>query len=162
MITLTGGFCAGDTLTFNASIDNKSSRPIVYVTFTLVKKLTFYASGKSQTLTFEIASFKYSSKIEPRTCQKWTNNAVNIPDNCKATNNLSKIIKTNYEFLLNFGAGGFTTSTDCAIPIVIGTVPFKQMDNDSARMAFNDGPPSYEEALNHKYTPTPSAPYKNY
>jgi hypothetical protein len=134
----------------------------VYVAFTLVKKLTFHVSGKSKTLTFEIASFKYSSKIEPRTCQKWKNNAVNIPNNCKATNNLSKIIETNYELVLNFGAGGFTTSTDCVIPIVIGTVPFREMDTDSARMVFNEGPPSYEEAPRHNYSPAPSAPYKEY
>lgn len=85
---------------------------------------------------------------------------LDIPSEAKPTNDLSKIIKTKYEVVLRFSAGGFTTACDCVLPIVVGTERFEcdvPADYDVADdTVITDCPPSYEEAL--KSVTAPSAP----
>lgn len=155
------GYIPGQTLIFNVSIDNKSSRAITTTSVTLYKNIIFRALDESQsnkankTVKLEIASIKLPREIASRDKDKWQNQSLPIPINCIPSMQHSKIIKTNYELVLRFGAGGFTTSVDCVIPIVIGTVPFAC--DDCSGLGFtdlSDSPPSYEEALRQ----TPSAP----
>jgi hypothetical protein len=151
-----GGYIPGQSIKFNVIIDNKSSRAIVIKTVTLYKHMKFHASGQTKTDKLEIASVRLQTQVEPRSKEKWHNQILNIPRDCKASSQYSKIIEVKYELVLYFAAAGFTTGTDCSIPIVVGTEPFTGETSEvfSDFCNISDRPPSYEEAM----LVSPSAP----
>lgn len=152
-----GGYVPGEIITFNVSIDNKNRRAIKYATVSLYQNIKFRANGQNKNEKKEICSVKLDRVVEPRTTEKWHKLKLEIPRNCKPTNSISKIIEMKYELLLKFGSGGFSTPMYCAIPMVIGTVPFDEITQGTfAGFASNtDEPPTYEEALRQVPTAPP-------
>ncbi len=151
-----GGFIPGQAIKFHVTIDNKSSRAIKTKTVTLYKNIKFTASGETKTDKVEIASVRLQNDVEPRSTQKWHNQLLNIPGNCKPSSQHSKIIEVSYELVLYFAAGGFTIGSQCPIPIVIGTEPFTNeiVYASNTDLEDSDSPPTYDEAMRV----SPSAP----
>lgn len=158
------GYIPGQDIKFNIKIDNKSKRAINTISVYLYKTLIFQAQDKKKNIKVEIASIKIAHIVEPRSIKNFENKKLKIPNDCKATMNISKIIKTQYELILRFGAGGLTTVKDCNIPIFIGTIPFHEIyqEETSSYQAYGflstDGPPTYDEATKL----IPSAPPSEY
>ena len=140
----------GQAIIFNVIINNKSSRAINFIHVNLYKNLIFKTPKQTKTIKLEVASTNLRQVVAPRTVERWENQVLDIPSNLKATSNISRIIETNYIVVLRFGAGGFTTVMDCAIPIVIGTEPFEgegYVTASNGSEILSENPPSYEEAL---------------
>jgi len=93
----------------------------------LIELIRFHAKGKTKLCTRTIAMLHCARKIDSQETYEWTNKETNfiIPRVASTSNGTSKIIDISYLLKLNFSASGVSKSKDMPLPIVIGTMPFR-------------------------------------
>lgn len=115
-------------MTFNASVDNRSSRGIKKILASFVQHADFFGRESTQprlTHSFDIATYIYTGpKIGPRMQGKWANATFKIPTVCPSLLDTCRIIKVHYTLRLDVVFYGVSVDKKLHIPIVIGTVPF--------------------------------------
>ena len=133
----------GQAMLYDITIDNKNkSRDITYITVGLYKIITFITPKKTKTVKIELAESRILEIVPKLSKRTFENQLLDIPSETKATSDLSQIIKTKYQLVLWFGAGGWTLKMDCILPIVIGTERFA-----CDEPGYVEPPPCYEEAV---------------
>ncbi len=111
----------GESLIFNAFIDNKSDKDIKRMHVSLLQNIIFYAHKPKKTKSCfrNIASVSFNKRIPPRTTEYWKKGIIIIPPVISSSNESCKIIDINYTVVLSFDASGILISTSISIPIVI-------------------------------------------
>ncbi len=112
---------------FSAKIENKSSRDVKPMTLELIEQIRFHSTRKSKLCTRMIAKIRCPRKLDSQEIYEWTNRETNliIPPVASTSNGTCKIIDISYLLNLSFDASGLSVSTDLRIPIVIGTIPMR-------------------------------------
>ena len=130
------GFLSGQDFKFNATIDNKSTYVMNKVIFSIEQKIFCVANnGKKNSIERVVNEITFPKKVEKRICEEWSNVTVTIPPICPSSNNKSKIANISYLAKLVVVPNGAYSSFGVEIPIVIGTVPFAE-DNQNPKNEF--------------------------
>ena len=119
------GFVSGETLSFKAILDNKSSNSMKFVSFQIIQQILCITRYKSRMFERLVCELPYPNKINERTCEEWSNSVV-IPPVCPSSNGLSKVMNISYSAVLYVNPSGAHLGFYALIPIVIGTIPLTQ------------------------------------
>ncbi len=127
------------------------------MTLELIEQIRFHATQKTKLCTRIIAKINCPRKLDPQETFEWTNKETNltIPPLAATTNGTSKIIDISYLLKLNFSASGVSKSKDMAIPIVIGTKPFRdtnqlaQNSENNLSLQFKNLASTFENTINY-------------
>ena len=120
------GYVAGETIIFNATIDNRSSETIISLSAALEQHIFTRNSSKVE-FGYDIVALKYpGEKIDPYKLVNWSDVKLKIPTVCPSTIETCKIIKIEYKLTVVIVFIGFNKKR-VELPITIGTVPL----NDS-------------------------------
>ena len=130
------GFVSGEMLSFKTILDNKSSGSMKYVSFRILQHIDCITISSSCTFTRLVSELACPIKIKARMYEEW-NDSVIIPKICPSSNGTSKIMKIRYSAVLYVDPSDLHSDFDAFIPIVIGTVPIIQ-DNQNFEL------PSFE------------------
>jgi hypothetical protein len=111
----------GESLVFNAFIDNKSDKDIKRMDVSLLQNIIFYAHKpkKRKSCFRNIASISFNKIIPPRTIEYWKRGTLIIPPVISSSNETCKIIDINYTVIMSFDVSEVLISTRISIPIVI-------------------------------------------
>lgn len=144
---LKSGFVPGESILFNAEIDNRSNRELDSIKVKLVQDLKFHATTKSRTSQRNVAEVVYSNVIRPCSIESWNKGTLVIPPVCPSSNGACKIIEISYSVVFVFGASN-SIDSNLAIPIYIGTIPLRQLENTSNNTSSAyPSAPSYQECM---------------
>lgn len=139
---------------YDIKIENQNTtRDITYITVALNKIMKFITPTGTKIEKVTLCEQRVYEIVPKLSIRKFENQVLDVPSATKATSDLSKVIKTKYQLVLKFGAGGLTLKMDCILPMVIGTEPF-----ECDAPGYVESPPSYDEALRAGATALPSAP----
>lgn len=118
---------AGETIIFNATIDNRSSETIISLSAALEQHIFTRNSSKVE-FGYDIVALEYpGEKIDPYKLVNWSDVKLKIPTVCPSITETCKIIKIEYKLTVVIVFIGFTKKKRVELPITIGTVPL----NDS-------------------------------
>ena len=118
------GFVPGETIIFNASIDNRSSKTIKSISAVLVQTTTLiYNRSRKHKSSRNIVTLRYDgTKIGPQMKENWAV-GFKIPALCPSLLDTCRIIKLDYTLSLIVKFNGLTIGKMLDIPIIVGTVP---------------------------------------
>lgn len=118
------GFVPGESITFDLSIDNQSSREITELVIILVQKMKYHVQREVKKCFRRVAMVAFPNCIAPKSKEKWSSHLV-VPPICASSNGKCRIIEVFYAIQCSFEVSGLgSKSTDLVIPITIGTKPF--------------------------------------
>jgi hypothetical protein len=166
-----GGYVSGEVLNFGAKVNNKSERKI-RMRVKLWQNATLKTSSKSRTFSTDIGGFSFYKEIDSNSSEVWNSN-FQIPPVCPSLNFLCRIIDVNYSVNIELDASGCASSLDVKVPILIGTIPLRQANNNAGftyeRFKIDSNQPSSQnvndddkpkgEIVNLDENYTPSYPY---
>lgn len=109
----------------------------------LIQQIRFIATWKTKIDKRVISKVIFPSIVNERSFQDWNNIVLPIPAVCSTSNGISKIIEVNYMAVFNFNPSGMSVSKDLIIPIVIGTIPFRENYGVSLGNDDSSAPPPY-------------------
>jgi hypothetical protein len=116
-------FAIGETITFNAFLDNPTSR-VLTMECGIRRMIKLTSTEETKTLTYDITvPIKYEKNIEPKTEETWRNGQLYIPFT-NPTDQNSAIIKIYYFVSLRIKTASASFPFYVNAPIVIGTIPF--------------------------------------
>ena len=148
------GYVPGETIVFNASIDNRSKDPIKSVEAYLDQRTTFIGGVGSRIHHNKIVSALYTgATIGPGTLGNWSNVPFQIPIVCPSLLDTCRIIKLEYILTLNVDFDAITVYTQLDIPIVIGTIPLIDSNASSSTATSNVAYYSIPDSTVHENTP---------
>ena len=124
------GFVSGETLSFKAILDNKSSSTMKHMSFQIIQYVLCITRSKSRIFERIVCDLPYPNQINEKMCEEW-NNSIVIPPVCPSSNGLTKILIISYGAVLCVTPSGAHMSFEASIPIVIGTIPLTQDNQES-------------------------------
>lgn len=138
----------GETVRYQASINNTSNRDVIRTRIRLVQYARF--QGTSRELIVQTNHMKISEHdvakiiIDKQIVGKTSQSVIAdqpfvIPSVCSTLNNVCRIISVNYSLVFTFGVRG-SIDKDLIIPITIGTVPLQTRSDTYLP------PPTYEQS----------------
>jgi hypothetical protein len=103
------------------------------MTLDLIQQIRFHATQKTKVCKRIIAILQCPRKLDPQEIYEWTNRETSliIPPIASTSNGTCKIIDISYLLDLTFAASGLSIATNMKIPIVIGTIPMRDPDQQA-------------------------------
>ena len=121
---LKAGYVSGESVIFNVSIDNRSSKSIKFISVFLIQHNELNVRGSKKFLTNNICTLEYNDpRIGPQMQESWSNGTLKIPIVCPSLLDTCRIMKLYYTLTLCVHFNGLSISNSLDIPIVIGTIP---------------------------------------
>ena len=133
------GFVPGEAIQFNANIENKSSRDIKEMDVSIVQNIRLYSTSKSKTFTKTIANIKHPKLVSGKSVEDW-NNGLHVPAVCSSSNGGCNIIELSYSLVFKFVPTGIAAKPHLKIPIVVGTIPIRDVEKNSMKISYEQSP----------------------
>ncbi len=112
----------GESICFDAKIDNKSDSKLSDVSVKLVQEIRLLAKEKPKSEKNECKPLFISKRVEPNTIERWKD-TYPIPEPIdQSLKGLCRIVEVNYFFVLRIKIGLLSMSKELSMPITIGTI----------------------------------------
>lgn len=115
------GYCPGESIVLNAFFENSGNRNII-PNSTLFQITTYNASGKHFVQTNKLVTIT-GSQIAAGSTHEWISKLIKIP--AVSPTITSVLIKVEYFVKVSLQIPG-SYSLSCILPIIVGTVPYRQ------------------------------------
>lgn len=123
------GFIGGESINFTAKVDNQSVK-MLQMRVMLLQHVKIVKKAETKKITRTISSEKFISSINPNADEEW-NSSIKIPPLCPSTNDSFGILNVSYTLTLELDPSRFSKCLQVSVPIFIGTIPFKEDQNNS-------------------------------
>ncbi|KAK8401096.1 hypothetical protein O3P69_002692 [Scylla paramamosain] len=151
------GFVPGENMCINAECTNMTGTEVNHTKAKITQIITYYAEGHKKTEKRKVAELKHGV-IKARDADIWSGVEMLIPPLPPSNLDYCRIIDIDYEFQFEMEPSGCHTDLDFAVPIIIGSIPFKQYFSSFIPAAPPAFPPPAGFPSAPGYPPQPGMP----